>query len=1010
MLRRTMESPGRRPGAAGFTMVELLVTLTILSAVLVVLGTVMLSASRSRTATGNQVEAVSAARAGADIMARDLRSAGYGVDMDYATLPQPAIAYVDSTQILINANMTPYPDTAAVRIGPHAYNPTGTPRPFPLNGTAYQPPIKYRSGAEVIQWTLDVNNDGQVNSSDVGTSGDGLDAYRTANPDDYMLLRRVYGDSCGATPTSGNNGGTGGQYLNSSLIPPRVIPTTERIALVRKPGGTVPALFTVYLRGSSTPWPWSAGPVPATRLAEIERIVMNITATSAKPDWRGKYAETQIRTEINSLRNSPNFDLTQYALSGYVYHDLNKNKAKDSGEPGLSGARVTCGALALATDATGFYRFVLPPGTYTLKHTPPMGYGVLTAPDSFNVTLGPAATRSFADTARAGGTVNVYVFNDADKSGAKSGSENWKPGARVFLQGDTLTSVYTNGDGYAALFAPVGGYKVVMATPDSFTASTPTFYTGTMTNGGSATHTFGVYMSASGTVSGKVFVDNDRNGSWDTREPVVRDAWVGIGPADSPVMAYTMTDNTGSYSIEVPVNDPPHTTPYYVQCIPPSGYAAASTLVRGPLWVSDHAVISNQDFSLGTFYIIRAEAQRVLSLASGDLVEKDWGLSLTTTPRQDVDIVLGAEASGVDNVMVWFNQYDAKPLLNPVPSYSRDAAQSVLSLALDSLDTAGLRRRLDVVAGTKYTTRGNLYSWLTQNTSDNEGYLPKKETQAMKTADLGDVTVVKTRQMYGGAGPEILAGTKSPTAGYGTLEIWANNDANPPVFSRLAQYPPGGGIPSNRLGEVTSLDWTDVDADGMPDLVVGTKKSNYTGQVMIFELMSSGLVWRNTIDFTGDAVTAVTTLDIDADGQEDIVAGTESGLTTGRVIWLRNRHSASFPYKFDVQSTKNAPGIIQTMTSGDLGGTTREDILIGWRSSSTGYGGGVQIWYTDAKNLPDSGVDPSGGTVANMVTGITLNNFDFGTYPTTPPMPYLMDFAVGVKKNAIEGELVVFVR
>src|SRR6185295_11361162 len=143
---------------------------------------------------------------------------------------------------------------------PPAYNPAGTPRPFPLNGTIWQPPIKYNSGAEVIRWTLDANNDNAINSSDVAAT----DAIRTKNPNDFMLVREVYGDSSAAT--LGNNGGSQSQ-----------------VALVRKPGGGIPALFTVYFRGLTTPWSWANGPVPPSLLNQIERITINVRATSAVP-------------------------------------------------------------------------------------------------------------------------------------------------------------------------------------------------------------------------------------------------------------------------------------------------------------------------------------------------------------------------------------------------------------------------------------------------------------------------------------------------------------------------------------------------------------------------------------------------------------------------------------------------------------------------------------------------------------------------------------------------------
>ena len=79
-----------------------------------------------------------------DRIANDLRCAGYGADRSIVGFaPQPQIAYIDSTQVLINANLVPAPaiDTATVTLGsnisstPRAYEPTGTPRPFPLDGT-----------------------------------------------------------------------------------------------------------------------------------------------------------------------------------------------------------------------------------------------------------------------------------------------------------------------------------------------------------------------------------------------------------------------------------------------------------------------------------------------------------------------------------------------------------------------------------------------------------------------------------------------------------------------------------------------------------------------------------------------------------------------------------------------------------------------------------------------------------------------------------------------------------
>ena len=203
----------------GFTLVELMITLMVLAVVMVVLTMVMYSASHNKVAVNNRVESEQAARVALDMMARDIRSAGFGADRSNVP-PQPPIAYVDSMEILINANFSGDIGTRDTT----AYDPNGAPKPFPLNATSWTPPIKFRTGAETVRWTLDVNNDGAVTSGDRAVAN-GVDAQRSPNPNDYELVRQVYGDS---SATATNNGGW-----------------TERVALVNKPGGTTPPIFQV---------------------------------------------------------------------------------------------------------------------------------------------------------------------------------------------------------------------------------------------------------------------------------------------------------------------------------------------------------------------------------------------------------------------------------------------------------------------------------------------------------------------------------------------------------------------------------------------------------------------------------------------------------------------------------------------------------------------------------------------------------------------------------------------
>ncbi len=985
-----MHASGRRNRfhTAGFTLIEMMVTLAILAIVTLVLTTLIVGAGRSRTSSVNGVEATNAARTALQMMVEDIRVAGYRADFDYTASPQPPIAYVDSLQILIYANLSPVADTAAKPMPPLAYQPTGSPKPKPLEGTSWTPPIKYRTGAEIIRWTLDANNDGQVDSGD--RAGEGVDALATKNPNDYVLIRQVYGDSTGNV--AGNNGGA-----------------TERIALVRKPGSGIRPLFTVYLTGSSTPWNWSSGPIPANQLKDIKRVVVEVTATSGRPDWRGQYSDTRLLGEANSLRNTPSFSFNEYLVSGYVYNDKNKNGVKDGTDVGIEGATVTVGGyLNKDTDANGYYVISVPAGTYDVTHTPAAGYGPY-GTTSYSITVPPATTKSFGDTARAGGWAKVYAYNDLDGDANLDGNEDdeFLGGIEIYVNGDTTAAGETEGETYASVFIPAGGYSLTTALPDSFFFTTTSPKTGTMTNGGTATIYVGMKVKNSGTITGKVYIDNNRDGVWQTGEPGVKDVWIGASQSGNGNTLFEYTDNSGNYAIRVPANDPPKTNAYTVECVPTTGYAI-SDLTKDNIWVQANQTVSGNNFGIGGFQVITASANKVLSLTSGDVVENDSTTGQPGTLRNDNDIVLGTESGAANNILTWFNQYDKKPLFAGNASYTRSAPYWVLALALDSLDLSAPRRRLDMVSGTRYTPQGNLFVWFNQGTSGNQGYFPTAYNLGYLTSDNGDCQAIRTYNCVGGAGLDLIVGTRSPVPGTGTIEVWQSNDAATPTFSRVQKMPGSGGAPSN-MGEIVSMVLANLNSSSTPELIVGTRTGEYSGQVLVFELVSG--VWTSRASYTlaSDEVTSITALDVDGDTKIDVVTGTMNSMTSGKIQWWKNTGSGA-SIALTLNQERVGPGVVTALASGDFGGTGRSDILVGWRESTNNYKGGVQIFYTDGNDIAATGSDPSGGKVKNVVVGITVNHFDYGTYPTMPSTPYLLDFAVGEKQNANTGNLVVFVR
>jgi len=978
-----------RPRARGFTLVELMITLVILGVVMVVLSTIIYTAARSKTQTTNNLDSSQLTRVAVDMIARDLRNAGFEADRDYPALPQPPIAYIDSMQVLMAANLNATPVT-----GPDAYNPAGNPKPFPLVGSAYTPPITYGTGAEIIRWTLDTNNDGVVNVSDVNDP-DGAEARRTQNPNDYVLVREVYGDSTGGV--AGNNGGT-----------------AEHISLLRRPTDTgVPPLFTVYLFGTSTPWNWSNGPIPANRLKDIERVVIRGVGTSPKPDWRGQYASTEYRAEVNTTRNSLSFGAEEFAVDGYVYVDNNPtNNMKDAGEPGVPNAQIQLGSYTAHSDANGYFLFSAPAGTYTLRHIPPVGYQNATTPDSFVVTVGPPQTRSFKDTKMLGGNVGVFTYEDQNLNGAYDVGE--PPAATIRAKMNTTGQTqYTNGYGAASLFAPVGAFTVSLELEPGKIVTSTHPYSGTMVNGGADSVTFGVADVPTGVISGKVFLDNNRNGVLDAGETGVQNVWVGVSPdAGVTIVGYAYTDVNGDYSITVPSNDPPGTQPYTTSIIVPNGFYPTGSTSLGPTLVTPSATITGKNFGIASFQVITLNASRVLSLGSADLIEKDWsgGDALWNTKgHQDGDIVLGADAGGTDNIAVWFNNYNGSPLFDASPTYTRNAANSVLSLRMAQLDKNVPVERYDAITGTKYTAGGNFFVWYAQNSTGNFGYFSAAPDLSYKTADLGDVQAVLTADVAGGPSPDIIVGTKSPTAGQGTIEIWVNDELPTPSFVRDEIYPPQGSISGGALGEITCMKLWDFDKDGDQDLVVGTKTADWRGQLIVFEntgrLTGARFRERFRQDISDEAFTAIALVDMNSDGYMDIITGSQEDASHGRLEQWMNSGSLNFSLV-----RKVASGIVMSLEAVDLGGLPRKDIVAGIRATDPGYTGGLRIYFTDLGSLPAFGSDPSNGTITYMVPALTSNNFNYGVQPSTPSPPYLMDVAAGVKTGPTTGALIVFIR
>lgn len=164
-----------------------------------------------------------------------------------------------------------------------------------------------------------------------------------------------------------------------------------------------------------------------------------------------------------------NFKMAQ--ITGLVYLDSNQNATQDVNEPALSGWEVKIGATADVTDESG-YGFELTPGIYSSALTVQSGW-VQTSPASGGIT----------DTVSSGevnsgnnygvfqyGTVNVLVYNDANKNGTQDEGETGAAGWVVSIASVGADTTDANG---AASFGNLnyGSYTVTIAAQAGYNIS-----------------------------------------------------------------------------------------------------------------------------------------------------------------------------------------------------------------------------------------------------------------------------------------------------------------------------------------------------------------------------------------------------------------------------------------------------------------------------------------------------------------------------------------------------------
>jgi hypothetical protein len=270
-------------------------------------------------------------------------------------------------------------------------------------------------------------------------------------------------------------------------------------------------------------------------------------------------------------------DQAQASVIGVVFNDLNQDKVRDGGEPGISGVQVRLVGDTTRTTNTagdGSYDFTgVPLGDYSVQETDPSGFSSTTS-NTVPVALTVPAqieTVNFGDYGLPG-EIQGTVFDDLNGNMTQDPGEQGLADVTIeLLLGSTpLVSTTTDISGtYSFTDVTPGGYVVRETDPPGYASTTLNEVSVSLPPGGLATANFG--DRGIGIVSGVVFDDVNGNGTQDSGESGISGVTVQLRQGGSTIST-TLTNASGVYSFTGVIAGS-----YVVREIDPVGYVSTTS-------------------------------------------------------------------------------------------------------------------------------------------------------------------------------------------------------------------------------------------------------------------------------------------------------------------------------------------------------------------------------------------------------------------------------------------------
>lgn len=283
------------------------------------------------------------------------------------------------------------------------------------------------------------------------------------------------------------------------------------------------------------------------------------------------------------------------AITGTVFADLDKSTTLDGGENGLAGVTIrlrnSAGVViaTTTTDAAGAYRFTnLAPGDYTVAETQPAAYGSSTPNVLTPVTVVAGSITADQNFGETYGSLAGSVYLDANNDGSIDIGETPIAGVTVTLTGTDVNgaavsrSTLTAADGsyfFATLLT--GTYTLTETQPASYADGRDTIGTSGGVLGADTFATIGLgggvdatqynYGERGATLSGKVFLDANKNAVANAGESGLGGVTLQLRNSGGTLIATTTTAADGTYSFtNLPAGN------YSVIEAQPNGYGSST--------------------------------------------------------------------------------------------------------------------------------------------------------------------------------------------------------------------------------------------------------------------------------------------------------------------------------------------------------------------------------------------------------------------------------------------------